>query len=73
MKPPKAPCLGCKDRVADPNCHTTCEKYISFREAKTAENEKIHHDKKLEMEANSIEAERIIAISTGKIRRSRKR
>lgn len=33
---PQAPCLGCKDRVADPNCHTTCEKYIKFDTANKA-------------------------------------
>lgn len=26
----QAPCLGCNDRVAVPNCHSTCEKYIKY-------------------------------------------
>lgn len=30
---PKAPCHKCTDRVVDPPCHSTCEKYISFRQA----------------------------------------
>jgi hypothetical protein len=23
-------CLGCTERTAEPNCHTTCEKYKSY-------------------------------------------
>ena len=26
------PCLGCKDRVADPNCHDGCKLYAKYRE-----------------------------------------
>lgn len=26
---PKAPCLKCEER--HPNCHSTCEKYVSYR------------------------------------------
>ena len=25
------PCKGCDDRVAEPNCHATCEKYKAWR------------------------------------------
>ncbi len=66
-----APCLGCKDRVAEPNCHITCEKYISFRKAKDEENAKSYHDKHLVMEANKIESDRIKAVATGKMYRRR--
>lgn len=27
-----APCKDCPDRVVEPNCHMTCEKYIAFQE-----------------------------------------
>lgn len=33
MKKPQSPCLGCDDRVPDPNCHITCEKYIAYSKA----------------------------------------
>lgn len=26
-----APCKGCTDRTIEPNCHMTCERYLSFR------------------------------------------
>lgn len=26
------PCIDCKDRTVEPNCHTTCEKYAVQRE-----------------------------------------
>lgn len=29
----KAPCKGCTDRCAEPNCHTTCPRYLAFRAA----------------------------------------
>ena len=32
----KSPCKGCTERCAEPNCHTTCEKYLSFEEAHKA-------------------------------------
>lgn len=25
------PCKGCRDRVVEPNCHMTCEKYLAYR------------------------------------------
>jgi len=34
MKRPKAPCKDCTPetgRTVDPNCHTTCEKYLNFK------------------------------------------
>jgi len=34
----KAPCEGCGDRVADPNCHTTCERYAAYRAHRDAAN-----------------------------------
>lgn len=69
------PCLGCKDRVADPPCHATCEKYTAFRKAKDQENEETYIQKKYVMDANGIEADRIRAVKSGKMyyRRSRKK
>lgn len=26
-----APCRDCPDRVVEPNCHMTCEKYLEFQ------------------------------------------
>lgn len=26
-----APCKDCPDRVVEPNCHMTCEKYLAYR------------------------------------------
>lgn len=27
-------CMDCPDRVADPNCHSTCEKYLKEKQVK---------------------------------------
>ena len=27
---PLAPCKNCKERTIEPNCHTTCEKYLKY-------------------------------------------
>lgn len=67
------PCLGCKDRVADPPCHATCKKYIAFREAKDQENEETYIQKKYVMDANGIEADRIRAVKDGKMYHRRKK
>lgn len=47
---PTPPCLGCKDRVADPNCHSVCEKYIQFNN----ENDALRKAKMQRAEINSI-------------------
>lgn len=26
-----APCKGCTERCAEPNCHTTCQRYIDWK------------------------------------------
>lgn len=28
-----APCKNCPDRTIEPNCHTTCKKYLEWRKA----------------------------------------
>ena len=35
----KSPCKGCRFRSVRPNCHSTCEEYISYKEKQAAENE----------------------------------
>lgn len=37
-----SPCLGCSDRVAEPNCHMTCEKYLAFQQFRTKKIEAVH-------------------------------
>ena len=27
----KAPCKGCTERIAVPNCHTTCKRYLDWK------------------------------------------
>ena len=49
------PCKNCPDRNA--LCHTICERYNMFRDAKNRENEMIHNKKQLNrsLETNEIE------------------
>lgn len=28
----KCPCKGCGDRVVEPNCHGSCEKYLAWKQ-----------------------------------------
>ena len=44
---PKAPCKGCSDRCADPNCHMTCDRYLAFRNERDAANSKRLMESKL--------------------------
>lgn len=37
LTPYDAPCKGCRERCAEPNCHTTCPRYLAFRAAVDAE------------------------------------
>lgn len=39
----KAPCKNCADRKL--HCHSTCEKYLEFANAKEEEREKQHKEK----------------------------
>ena len=36
---PHAPCLGCDDRIL--GCHSTCKRYLDFREELEAHNAKV--------------------------------
>ena len=53
MSRPKGPCKDCEERVAEPNCHSTCEKYLIFEAEnevykemlqKGREQDSLHHD-----------------------------
>lgn len=67
----KSPCLGCTERHE--RCHSECEKYIHFRAVLDAENEQRYKEKKLYLEANQIEHDRIEAAVNGKFYRSKYR
>ena len=47
MKPPcKVNGVNCPDRTIEPNCHSTCEKYLAFvasRENARAEKDAVYH------------------------------
>ena len=44
-----APCKGCTARTVQPNCHTTCEKYLAF----VAGREKIREIRRLDHDATT--------------------
>lgn len=71
MRRPESPCLDCPDRCPDPNCHTTCEKYLEFdRLMKILRQEKIDTAKKNE-DQYRIEARRKMLVATGRMYRRR--
>ena len=39
------PCRGCKDRRADPNCHTDCEKYLAYKNKLNDWQDKVYKNK----------------------------
>ena len=39
------PCNNCKDRVSEPNCHATCEKYLQFAKQRKEELKEIQKNK----------------------------
>lgn len=40
------PCKGCEDRCIEPNCHTTCQKYLDFLNRLKVVNQKESDEKK---------------------------
>jgi len=40
-----SPCKGCKDRVAEPNCHITCERYLAEKALYDEKKKKIYNAK----------------------------
>ena len=73
MKQPEPPCYGCTERVADPNCHGYCEKYLTFdklcREFR-AEKKRIAEENRI---LNGIEHDRIVKAATGRMYKRKKR
>ncbi len=47
------PCKDCKDRVADPNCHATCQKYIGWSKRNTERREKLRSEAIADYNLNS--------------------
>ena len=43
-------CYKCPDRVADPNCHSTCEKYLTQKAEWDETREQIAKQKKIDGE-----------------------
>jgi len=73
LKQPESPCLGCTERVADPNCHGYCEKYLTFSklcEEFRAEKKRIAEANRI---LNDIEHDRIVKAATGRMYKRKKR
>lgn len=49
-----APCKGCLDRVAEPNCHETCEEYLLFKWLKEEQKAKERKEKELDAFHNKL-------------------
>ena len=63
----KAPCEGCPDRTVSPNCHTTCEKYLSY----AAYRERIRQARRLDHDATTALIRGAEKIKREAIRRSK--
>ena len=61
----KSPCLGCEERHK--LCHSSCEKYLSYRAALTEKNRLIRKQKSEESSFNSYV---IGAINKAKVKRN---
>lgn len=48
------PCYGCQDRVADPNCHDTCERYLLFKWLTAERKSKEREEKELDAFHNKL-------------------
>lgn len=48
-----APCKGCTERTAVPNCHTTCKRYLDWKAGETKVKEKFRQ--KNQMQFHKIE------------------
>ena len=71
MTKPQSPCLGCKERVAEPNCHGYCEKYIAFRNELDRQNAEKYKQKQIYLIGSGIEVDRIRACTSGKLYKSK--
>jgi len=59
MKKPDVPCRGCKERVAEPNCHPTCSRYQEFKRIKAEYNAIVGENKREYREQEDISYERL--------------
>ena len=72
MTKPESPCLGCPDRCPEPNCHTTCEKYLAFdEECKALRKEKIRVAEEYRIQ-KEIQDRRVRMAMAGKFYRSKR-
>ena len=55
MSPKLKPCKDCPDRSIEPNCHTTCEKYL----AQVKEYEIIKNEKSKESDFNEFKKDMV--------------
>ena len=39
------PCYRCTERVAEPNCHPTCDRYLKWQKKKAAQNDAARKEK----------------------------
>lgn len=53
-----APCKGCPDRVAEPNCHITCERYLTYVRLNKEMKDEIHKQKEIDAFIYSMNARR---------------
>lgn len=63
-----APCKGCEERSADPNCHIYCEKYVAYKKARDQEKAEHIRIAKQEQILNDIEKSRKRRFATGTFR-----
>lgn len=52
-------CKGCQDRCADPNCHTTCERFLLEQEKRNKWLEEVNKKKGQEKNYNEFKYERV--------------
>lgn len=62
------PCRGCPDRVPDPNCHTTCERYLEYR----AVMEERYKERALKVQVADVRSESYHRIQREQIMRRKK-
>ena len=51
----RAPCKDCPDRTVEPNCHTTCAKYLEYRAILDERNE----NKRLQKEISFMRSDAV--------------
>ncbi len=51
-----SPCKGCRDRVVEPNCHGTCERYIVWKTAVENRRENMRMESQMNRMSDSMTA-----------------